>query len=211
MSLKRSIRRAAVCSLIAAAILTFIAPAAIAGYGILGPKTQSGQRLWVWVAIGSGPSSSACDFTTGVCTATFTGQINGNGIGLNATVTSTLQWNLGAAFDNQLGTLCYIANGGGTITAALTRNARRRIQRRPELLDILQNQISLIEVGTLCGNSSTFSPAVFDGAYYVSGGTGKFTGSVGSGTATASSDQNGFVIFRVDGTLTAKGPIPPPG
>jgi len=157
----------------------------------IGPSPIKGQTLFLFSFIGSGPSTAICD-GSGNCTSSFTGTANGSAVGLNAAVASSFSWNQNSGLISNNG-ICYVAAGTGTVTTKT------------------KGQLTFSQVGLLCGPINGFSPASFNGAFSVTGGTGKFAASVGGGGATASSDASGFVLLFAEGALTWRGQAPPAG
>ncbi len=184
--------RAKVSLTILAAAIVFLLGSAISHAQAVGPSPIKGQTLFLFSFIGAGPSTVMCD-DAGNCTSTFTGKANGAAIGLNAAVSSSFTWNIENGGIISAGDICYLAAGTGTVTTKA------------------KGQLTFSQVGLLCGPLDGFSPADFNGAFTVTGGTGKFTASVGGGGATASSDSNGFVLLFAEGSLTWKGAAPPAG
>jgi hypothetical protein len=176
-----------------AAGLAMLLAAQAAHAQAVGPSPVAGQTLFLFSFIGSGPSTVTCDEETGDCTSTFSGIANGSAIGLKATVSSSFTWNVeegGIVSNDQI---CYLAAGTGTV---VTKK---------------KGQLTFSQVGLLCGPLDGFTPADFNGAFVVTGGTGRFAKSVGGGGATASSDASGFVLLFAEGSLTWKGQAPPAG
>ncbi len=158
----------------------------------VGPSPIPGQTLFLFSFIGSGPSTVMCD-DGGNCTSTFNGTANGSAVGMKAAVSSNFSWNTESGGIVSAGNICYVAAGVGTVT---TKG---------------KGQLDFAQVGLLCGPIDGFSPADFNGSFLVTGGTGKFVASIGGGSATASSNSDGFVLLFAEGSLTWTGKAPPAG
>ncbi|MBF6569519.1 MAG: hypothetical protein IVW54_11675 [Candidatus Binataceae bacterium] len=160
----------------------------------VGPSPIPGQTLFLFSFIGSGPSTFSCN-EGGNCTSSFEGIANGVATGRNAQVSSNFSWN----FYNLIiagNQICFPVDGTGTVT---TKH---------------KGQLDFFQVGLLCGPAGDgFSPApaAFNGSFLITGGTGRFAESVGGGSATASSNPNGFVQLFVEGSVTWKGKAPRAG
>jgi hypothetical protein len=181
-------------TIFAVVALAFVSSGRPAMAQAVGPSPIPGQTLFLFSFIGSGPSTFSCD-RSGNCTSSFAGIANGVATGRGATVSSSFNWN----FANRVtagGQICFPVDGTGTVT---TKH---------------RGQLDFFQVGLLCGPISDGfapAPAAFNGSFLITGGTGRFSESVGGGSATASSDSNGFVQLFVEGSLTWRGKALPAG
>jgi hypothetical protein len=183
-----------------AGLALLMATSAFAGLG--GAPGGNGQRLFEFGLLGSGALTSSCDSEAGTCSSSLEALVNGNVIRKGATFTDNMTWSLSSEIASA-GQSCFVATGTGSI-----------VTKRGDQIDFLFN-------GLLCGNNETFMPSSLNATYVVTGGTGRFTNSVGSGNFT----QNNFIvgvanmdqqkpnatvnsgpagIVRFDGLLTAK-------
>jgi hypothetical protein len=156
--------------------------------------------------LGSGALSNNCDPEAGTCSSNLNGLVNGNVIGNHAAFTDSMTWSLASEIIGG-GESCFAAAGSGTI---VTRKS---------------GQINFLFQGLLCGNTETFTPSSLNATYIVTGGSGRFALSAGSGNFT----QDNFIIgdqakghpqtgatvtsgpaaiVRFDGLLNAKGVKP---
>ena len=196
------VKQTAILSAIASAGLILLTmTSALAGIG--GPPGGNGQPLFEFGLLGSGALTNKCDPEWGTCSSDLNALINGNVIGKNATFTDDMSWSLESEIISA-GQSCFVAAGTGSIVTKLG-----------DEIDFLFN-------GLLCGNTDSFTPSSLNATYVVTGGTGRFAISVGSGNFT----QSNFIIgdfakghkktgapvvngpagiVRFDGVLTAKG------
>lgn len=196
------VRQTVIFSAIASIALALLTTkAAIAGIG--GAPGGNGRPLFEFGLFGSGALTNTCDPESGTCSLSLDGIVNGNLIGKNSTFTETMTWSLESEIISA-GESCFVAAGNGTIVT------RKR------------DQIAFRFNGLLCGDTESLMPSSINATYIVTGGTGRFAISVGSGNFT----QNNFIlagdtqvhpkpgvivpsrpagIVRFDGLLTAKG------
>jgi hypothetical protein len=177
----------------AALAVLLMATSAAAGLG--GAPGGNGQKLFEFGLLGSGPLTSSCNPQLGTCNASLTALVNGNAIGRHATFTETMTWDSTADINsNTQG--CSIAAGSGSVVT----------QRG--------DQINFTFNGLLCEPSPGGCPSNLNATYIVSGGTGRFATSVGSGNFTQNNlsvNNNGLkAIVRFDGLLTKGRAVPTP-
>jgi hypothetical protein len=181
-------KQAAVFSALLLAVLVLLA-ATPASAGLRGSLGANGQPLFEFGLLGSGGLTNKCDPELGTCSSGLDAMVNGNVIGKNATFTETMSWSLQSEIISA-GQSCFVATGTGMIVTKLG------------------DQISFLFNGMLCGNTETFTPSSLSATYIVTGGTGRFAISVGSGNFTQSNftiaDSGPAAIVRFDGALTAK-------
>ncbi|HUY18644.1 MAG TPA: hypothetical protein VMV15_05410 [Candidatus Binataceae bacterium] len=149
-----------------------MATSAYAGLG--GVPGGNGRPLFEFGLLGSGALTSSCDSQAGTCSSSLEALVNGNVIRKGATFTDSMTWSLSSEIASA-GQSCFVATGTGSI-----------VTRRGDQINYLFN-------GLLCGNSETFIPSSLNATYVVSGGTGRFANSVGSGNFT----QNNFMVGSV--------------
>ncbi len=196
------VKQAAIFSaIVSAGLMLLTVTSAIAGIG--GAPGGNGQPLFEFGLLGSGALTNKCDPEWGTCSSSLNALINGNVIGNNATFTDSMSWSLESEIISA-GQSCFVAAGTGMIVTKLG------------------DQIDFIFNGLLCGNTDTFTPSSLNATYVVTGGTGRFAISVGSGNFTQSNfiigdfakahEKTGTTgitgpagIVRFDGVLTAKG------
>jgi hypothetical protein len=189
-------------STIASIALALLA-ATTASAGIGGAPGGNGQPLFEFGLLGSGALTNICDPESGTCSSSLEAIVNGSVVGSHATFTETMTWSLESEIISA-GESCFVAAGTGMI-----------VTKQSDQIDVLFN-------GLLCGDTETFTPSSLNATYIVTGGTGRFAISVGSGNFT----QSNFVIgdfaklhpkpgavvtsgpagiVRFDGLLTANG------
>ncbi len=145
--------------------------------------------------LGTGFTSTSPCTGSGVCNATFSGQLWGDHIGTGS-VSATIYINETAAVQNGTNgpgsagaNTCSPASGSGTITAADG------------------DTINSAFAGWFCDvPSSTTVPGTFTGSYFFEGGTGRFAKAMGAGNVVAS--ENGAsspsslqVLFTLSGNI----------
>lgn len=139
------------------------------------------------IAQGQGTITSSgapnCQFSSTGCTIVYSGTIQGGHIG-NANFDTTLTIDWAAHTSNGSGGFCAPANGT-TVIATHWGN------------------INIAESGTVCevGTTGANVPHTFNGTYTITGGTGRFSGATGAGTAQGSDDGAGNVLVQLMGTL----------
>ncbi|MBF6569518.1 MAG: hypothetical protein IVW54_11670 [Candidatus Binataceae bacterium] len=189
----------------AALAVVLMATSAAAGLG--GAPGGNGQKLFEFGLLGSGPVTVNCNPQYGVCSASLTAQVSGNVIGKQATFSEAMTWDSTSDINsNTQG--CSIAAGSGSI-----------VTKRGDQIDFTFN-------GLLCEPSPGGCPSNLNATYIVSGGTGRFATSVGSGNFTqnnlfisgnAPADSNAgspavgnglTAIVRFDGLLTKGRAVP---
>ncbi len=171
--------------------------------GLGGAKAANGQALFEFGMLGSGALTNPC--TPAFATCALNATVNGNVINTPSSFSDTMAWSNDSAIISA-GETCYTAAGNGTI---ITKKG---------------DQITFIFNGLLCGDSDTFTPSSLNATYIVTGGTGRFASSSGSGNFTqnnivvggdATSNPKGAVIggsaaiVRFDGLLTMSPASPP--
>ena len=188
--------------LVVSPLLFPVAPPAQAG--LRGIKAPNGQTLFEFGLLGSGALNNPCTPEFGTCT--LTAGVNGNVIGPGSTLSETITWSNESAIVSA-GATCYSATGTGTIVTKV------------------KDEIDFTFNGLLCGNGESFAPSALNATYIVTGGTGRFATSVGSGNFTQNNldvsngatghpkgsvvGSNSAAIVRFDGTLTKGRPSKP--
>jgi hypothetical protein len=175
-------KQAAVFSALVLAVLMLLA-AMPASAGLGGSLGGNGQPLFEFGLLGSGALTNTCDPEWGTCSSGLDALVSGNVIGKIATFTETMSWSLQSEIISA-GQSCFVATGTGTIVTKLG------------------DQISFLFNGLLCGNTETFTPSSLSATYIVTGGTGRFAISVGSGNFT----QSNFIIESGGATRASKMP-----
>ena len=164
----------------------------VLGVGLASTVTPAGaaaDKVLDWQVIGEG--AGQCTATSGI-TCTISGKATGDHIGKGTyDVSSTLGTILGP---NGAGGVCALSAGTGMVTAA-------------------DGSIVTFNVtGLQCqeGTSATPPAGSFDGAYRITGGTGRFSGAAGGGSLTATFSNsapggvfapNGVSFIKIDGAI----------
>ena len=150
----------------------------------------SGTKAYSFKSSGSGTETSlspaGCQFTAAGCTVQTNGIATSSQMGTGPyTTTLTVHW--AQATSNGNGGYCAPADGPSTLTAPNGTNTLS-----------LQNSGTVCEVGPTGSNV----PHTFNGTFTITGGTGKFAGTSGSGTESAGDDGYGNSNYTASGTIS---------
>jgi hypothetical protein len=163
-------------------IMFFILALGLASTPVLAGPVLDFQGIGSGTVTYYGPEN--CQLSDTGCTVVTEGNVKGKYIG-NGTFTNTITVLWKAGFPNGSGGYCAPASGTETITAAdgSTLTAKR--------------------VGILCevGPTGTNGPYTFNGSYFITEGTKRFSGASGSGVQICSVDTDGNVLGFAHGTI----------